>query len=137
MPRLRKAPSLAALRSAVTNGTKLLDHCDHRSSRMRRFRDLIGVHLSDLGGEEACSEAELSIVRRAALLTLELEVLEAKFEAEDGASLKQLECYQRTANSLRRLLESVGLKRRPKDITPDLATYLATKRRQAEGIEAS
>jgi hypothetical protein len=50
-------------------------------------------------------------------------VLEAKFEAEGEASIKQLECYQRTANSLRRLLESVGLKRRPKDVTPNPLDY--------------
>src|SRR5689334_6098600 len=104
LARTRLAPSLSAIRSAKSNGTRLLDHCDHRSARMRRLRDLIGMHISDLGGEDACSTAELSIVRRAALLTLELEVLESKFEHEGEASPKQLDCYQRTANSLRRLL---------------------------------
>jgi hypothetical protein len=118
LARNRLAPSLAAIRSAKTNGSRLLDHCDHRSARMRRLRDLIGMHISDLGGEDACSAAELSIVRRAALLTLELEVMEGKFDQEGEASLKQLDAYQRTANSLRRLLESIGLKRRSRDITP-------------------
>jgi hypothetical protein len=118
MARTRLAPSLRALRSAKSNGTRLLDGCDHRTARMRRLRDLIGMHISDLGGEDACSAAELSLVRRASLLTLELEVLESKFDQEGEASLKQLETYQRVAGSLRRLLESIGLKRRPKDITP-------------------
>ena len=90
---------------------------------MRRFRDLIHLHISDLGGEDGCSAAELSIVRRAALLTLELETMEGRFEQEGEASLKQLDAYQRTANSLRRLLESLGLKRRPRDVTPDPLTY--------------
>jgi hypothetical protein len=58
MARTRLAPSLAALRAAKTNGTRLLENCDHRSARMRRFRDLIGMHVSDLGGEDACSSAE-------------------------------------------------------------------------------
>jgi hypothetical protein len=31
----------------------------------------------------------------------------------------------RAANSLRRMLESVGIQRRQKDITPSLASYLA------------
>jgi hypothetical protein len=123
MARTRLAPSLAALRAAKTNGTRLLEGCDHRTARMRRFRDLIGMHVSDLGGEDACSSAELSIVRRAALLTLELEVLESKFEQDDGASPKQLDSYQRAANSLRRLLESLGIKRRAKDITPHPLDY--------------
>ena len=117
MSRTRLPPSLAAIRSAKSNGTRLLDGCDHRTSRMRRFRDLIGMHVGDLGGADACSAAELSLIRRASLLTLELEVLESKFEQEGGASIKQLECYQRVAGSLRRLLESIGLKRRAKDIT--------------------
>jgi hypothetical protein len=117
MARTRLAPSLAAIRSAKSNGTRLLDGCDHRTARMRRLRDLIGMHVSDLGGEDACSAAELSILRRAALLTLELEVMEARFEHEGEASLKQLDAYQRCAGSLRRLLESIGLKRRQKDVT--------------------
>jgi hypothetical protein len=77
----------------------------------------------------------LSIVRRAAVLSLELEIMEAKFEHEGEASLKQLDAYQRTANSLRRLLEAVGLHRRPKDITPhplDYAKDFAAARRKAE-----
>ena len=65
MARTRLAPSLTTLRSAKSNGTRLLDDCDHRSARMRRLRDLIGMHVSDLGGEDACSAAELSIIRRA------------------------------------------------------------------------
>ena len=44
--------------------------------------------------------------------------MESRFEKEGEASIKQLDAYQRAANSLRRLLESVGLKRRPKDVTP-------------------
>jgi hypothetical protein len=118
LARQRKAPSLATLRSAITNGSQLLAGCDHRTARMRRLRDLIGAHLSDLGGVDNCSQAEMSIVRRAALLTLELEVMESKFEHEGEASPKQLDAYQRAANSLRRLLESLGLRRRPKNITP-------------------
>ena len=124
MARTRLAPSLAAIRSAKSNGTRLLDGCDHRTARMRRLRDLIGMHLSDLGGEDVCSAAELSLIRCASLLTLELEVLESKFEQEGGASIKQLECYQRVAGSLRRLLESVGLQRRAKDVTPTLGQIL-------------
>ena len=99
------------------------------------MRDLISLHVSDLGGPEACSQAELSIVRRAALLTLELEVLEGKFEIEGSASLKQLETYQRVAGSLRRLLESVGFQRRSRDITPTLSEYIASKREAEDALE--
>jgi hypothetical protein len=116
--------SIAKLRSAVTNGSQLLAGCDHRSARMRRLKDLIGGHVADLGGRDLISEAEFCLVRRAAILTLELELLEAKFEANDGAKVQELECYQRVASSLRRLLESLGLRRRQRDVPPRLGTIL-------------
>ncbi|QIG92785.2 hypothetical protein [Bradyrhizobium sp. 6(2017)] len=89
------------------------------------MRDLIDLHLSDLGGDAAVSEAERSIVRRCATLTVELERMEVGFAIAGEAQPDQLELYQRTANSLRRLLESVGLGRRPRDVTPSLHEYIA------------
>jgi hypothetical protein len=96
---------------------------------MRRLKDLIGGHVADLGGRDLISEAEFCLVRRAAILTLELELLEAKFEANDGAEVAELECYQRVASSLRRLLESLGLQRRQRDVTPTLEQYIESKAR--------
>jgi len=90
------------------------------------MRDVIELHISDLGGIEAASEAEKSIIRRAATLTIELERLEAKFSA--GKALDtDLDMYQRCSNSLRRLLEAVGIQRRPRDVTPSVSEYLASK----------
>jgi hypothetical protein len=90
---------------------------------VRRLRDLIEFHLGDLGGVDAVSAAEHSIVRRASTLEVELERLEAKFalagEADGSISI--------SAN-LRRLLEAVGLQRRPRNVTPDLDSCLARKR---------
>ena len=54
-----------------------------RSPWVRRFRDIEFIHTADLGGPTAISEAEASLIRRAAMLTVELERKEAKFsEAE-------------------------------------------------------
>jgi hypothetical protein len=103
-------------RSRVTNGKTLFAAGgDMRSPWARRLRDLIGLHISDLGGIENVSEAERSLVRRAAVLTVELERLEARF-AVNEASGDDLDLYQRTAGNLRRLLESLGLRRRPREI---------------------
>jgi hypothetical protein len=66
-------------RAAVTTGSRLLEGGDGRGPWARRMRDLIELHISDLGGIDAASEAERSIIRRAATLTIELERLEAKF----------------------------------------------------------
>jgi len=116
-------------RSAVSNGARLLPDCDHRSARMRRMRDLIVAHVDDLGGQDAISEAERSICRRIATLTVELEVLESKFAEQGEATAKQLDLYQRTSGNLRRLLESIGLKRRPRNVTPErtLAQFIEQK----------
>lgn len=105
-------------RSAVTSGRRLYAaDGDPNSAWSRRFTDVIASHLSDLGGVSATSVAEQSIVRRTATLTVELERLEASF-AVAAPEASALDLYQRTANSLRRLLESIGLERRAKDVTP-------------------
>jgi hypothetical protein len=118
-------------RSRVANGTALLPGVDGRSPWVRRAKDVIADHISDLGGIENCSAAERSIVRRASTLTVELERLEAKFATAGEASTADLETYQRCANSLRRLLEAVGLRRRPRDVTPTLGELL----REHEGAD--
>jgi hypothetical protein len=117
-------------RSRVTNGAAILPGVDGRSTWVRRLRDLMGLHLADLGGSDQVSEAERSIVRRAATLTVELERLELRFATAGEASVEDLDLYQRTANSLRRLLEAVGLERRLRDVTsltPRLEDYLAKR----------
>ena len=101
------ADSKKSGRSRITNGA-LLPGVDGRGAWVRRCRDLISefinVHL-----------AERAIVRRIAVLVTELERLEAKFAAKNEASPDQLLLYGRTANTLRRLLEAVGLQQRQRD----------------------
>lgn len=107
-------------RSRVTNGTELLPGLDGRSLLARRFRDLIAQHTMDLGGESNVSQAQLSLIRRAAALTVELERWETRFADDDGAKPLALDQYQRCLNSLRRVLESLGLERKSRDITPEI-----------------
>jgi|GraSoiStandDraft_60_1057301.scaffolds.fasta_scaffold341732_2 hypothetical protein len=111
-------------RSRVTNGTALLPGVDGRSAWMRRCKDIIAAHVSDLGGEDNISAAERSIIRRASVMTVELERLEAKFAAAGEASERDLDLYIRAAGNLRRLLETIGLKRRPRDVGPTLGDLL-------------
>jgi hypothetical protein len=121
-------------RSAVTNGA-ILPGVDGRSAWARRLRDLIELHVADLGGADNISEAEKAIVRRAATLICELERMEVEFAVAEGSSESALEVYQRAANSMRRLLESVGLQRRSRDVTPTLAEYLQAARAAAVDAE--
>jgi hypothetical protein len=92
---------------------------------------VISAHISDLGGAENVSTAELSLVRRVATLTVVLEQFETKFANAGAASGNELDDYQRAAGNLRRLLESIGIQRRPRDVTPSLDEYLASKERGA------
>jgi hypothetical protein len=110
-------------KSRITNG-RLLVGVDGRSPWVRRCKDIIRSHLSDLGGEENTSAAERSLVRRASVLTTELERLEVKFALAGEASADEIDRYARVSGNLRRLLEAVGLHRRPRDVTPTLADYL-------------
>ena len=103
-------------RSRVTNGSALLPGVDGRSTWVRRTRDLIQAHTSDLGGVDMCSQAEQSIIRRASVLTTELETMEKSFALAGEATERQLDLYGRTASTLRRLLESIGLQRRPRQV---------------------
>jgi hypothetical protein len=110
-------------RSRITNGTSFLPGVDGRGPYIRRAKDLIHDHLQDLGGPDNASTAERSIIRRAAIVTVELENLERRFVSAGVADPGDLSLYLTASNNLRRLLETVGLRRRPRDITPDALTY--------------
>lgn len=111
-------------RSRVTNGSHVLPGVDGRSTWARRFRDLMELHIADLGGDDAVSEAERSIVRRASALEVELERLELLFATSGAAAAADLDLYQRASNTMRRHLETLGINRRPRDITPSLSDYV-------------
>jgi hypothetical protein len=86
------------------------------------LRDLLRAQESDLGGAETLSAAEMVLVRRFSMLTLQLEMMEARFAQNDGeASAKQLDAYQRAANTLR-LAEA--------DIRPWMAIRVLTRSRR-------
>jgi hypothetical protein len=75
-------------RSRISNGQALLPGIDGRSTWVRRLRDLIALHTADMGGQEAISAAEASIIRRAACLTVELERLELDFAPQASSCLQ-------------------------------------------------
>jgi hypothetical protein len=76
MQRLHKpvTPISSTNRSRVSNGTLLLQGIDGRSASARRFRDLIRSYSEDF---DVVSEADETLVRTAAMLTLALEGMTA------------------------------------------------------------
>jgi hypothetical protein len=103
-------------KSRITNGSALLPGVDGRSPWIRRCKDVIASHLSDAPDASA---AERSIIRRASVLTVELERMERQFALAGEANPAQLDLYARVAANLRRLLEAVGLERRARALSPD------------------
>lgn len=85
MPPRTGAVMKSKTRSVATNGTRLSPEIDGRTVWARRCRDLIQLHIADLGGEAEITEAERSLIRRAATIATELERLEGQFAAAGAA----------------------------------------------------
>lgn len=107
----QKAPRKPTARSRVTNGSSLGEGIDGRTVWARRLRDVLEDYTDDLMlPRDSIPNSIKSMIRRAAVLTVELERAEAGFAENGKADPTALNEYQRTANSLRRLLESLNVK---------------------------
>jgi hypothetical protein len=101
-------------RSQATSGRRVFVEGDGNSRWARRYRDLIAAHCQDLGGVDLLSEAKLSLIRRASAIELELEQLEGKLSM--GGEI-DLDVFTRSTSHLRRLFETLGIERQPRDVT--------------------
>jgi hypothetical protein len=90
---------------------------------------LVVGHVADLGGADLLSEAQFSLIRRAAAIETELERLDAQLSRGEPVDM---DSYARVAGHLRRLFETIGLKRVPRDVMPSLGEYLD---RATAGVE--
>ncbi|WP_292451178.1 hypothetical protein [Mesorhizobium sp.] len=115
-------------RSKITNGSATVA-ADGRTIWVRRLRDLIEAHEQDLGGTDNLNQAQRSLVRRAATLSVELERMEATFATAGKISAEDLDAYQRASNTLRRHLEMLGLKAPAKLQPPELSYGIVTNGR--------
>jgi hypothetical protein len=90
------ATQCATTRSKVSNGTRLLQNVDGRSSLARRFRDLFRFYEAELGGN--LTEAERGQVNQAVALRLRSEQMHAAIvrgEAVDDDHLVRISGEQR------------------------------------------
>ena len=110
-------------RTRVTNGKALfLDGVDGRTLAARRYRDLFHSFVSDLGGMDAASEAQLQLARRCATMSCQAELMEAEFIAGDDTDLEQ---YLHLVGTLSRTLSRLGIERKALDVTgPTLEEYI-------------
>ena len=109
-------------RSRVTNGNGAFIRGDGRSLWTRRWKDLIELHARDISpnGAAHLSEAQKSLIRRAATLEIEMESIEGRL-SEGGPG--DLSTYAAAAGHLKRILELLGIERRQKDV-PTLSDIL-------------
>ena len=97
-------------RARISNGNSMFaERVDYRSIWARRFRDLVALHVDELGGPESLSECQRSMIRRVVTLEVEMERLECKFAKEGGGSNRTLDRYMGMSNNLRRLFITLGL----------------------------
>jgi hypothetical protein len=115
-PAPRKRP-----RSAITSGRRAFIEGNPNSAWARRYYDLVAGHVADLGGRPALSEAQFSLVRRAASIECELERLDAALSAGQAVDL---DSYGRATSHLRRLFETLGLRRVAHDVSNTLHEQL-------------
>jgi hypothetical protein len=100
-----------------------LGHLDGRTAAARRARELIEAIETDLGGSDRLSEGSRQLVQRAAVLGTFIESCEAQWL---GGAAVDLADYLAAINSQRRVLATIGLQRRARNVTPSVAEYVAS-----------
>jgi hypothetical protein len=88
-------------RAAITNDISRLPSVSAQSARGRRFADVTGQLVAELGGEAGLSTEARLLVRNCAALTIKIEELQTAIGAGREINLEQL---TRLSNSLSRML---------------------------------
>ncbi len=110
-------------RSRVTNGSSLhVSKADGRTMEARRFRDVLAEIVSDLGGVDLLSEGQRQLARRAAMMSVQCEFMEA--ESVAGKPI-DLDAYGQLSDRIGRAFHRLGLKRVARDVTPTIAEIMA------------
>lgn len=129
-------PRSRHFQTRITKGKELLPGVDGRTRWARRLHDLCANHVMDLGGPAHVTQSQFALIRSAATQTIILEKWELRFAQEDAAGgsidLGNILAYQTVVNSLRRVLETLGLNRvdPPPDTRPPLDMTKLTEAEQ-------
>src|SRR5438876_6459913 len=94
------------VRTAIANGSAILEGVDGRSHVARRYREIGALLASDMGGHDQLTEAQRQLVRSAAGLVVLRERLDVR--AVNGETVDTGE-YCAVSNTLRRVLTTIGL----------------------------
>jgi hypothetical protein len=105
-------------------GLKTLNQIDGRTFASKRAHQLIRALSLDISPGGDLTESMKQLIQRAAILGALIESSEAQWLAGDAVDLN---AYFMAVNSQRRILITLGLDRRTRDVTPPLAQYLAER----------
>ncbi|TGS95519.1 hypothetical protein EN814_16375 [Mesorhizobium sp. M2D.F.Ca.ET.171.01.1.1] len=100
---------------------RTLADVDRRTLAAKEVFGLRDSIASDLGGADRLTAMEREIVDNAAMIGAMLKDAAASWLSGEPTDLSE---FQTLANCQRRLLETIGLRRRAKDVTPSLDAYL-------------
>jgi hypothetical protein len=129
-PSQRLALPRRAFRTRVANGSIILNGVDGRSLIARRFKELAAAIALDLAGElDELTEAQRQLIRTASGLIVLREDLDTKIANGEQVDVAE---YVHISNGLRRVLATIGLERRPKDIVLDPLEYARQHSEAAE-----
>ena len=103
---------------------------DGRTQAARHYGMFVAAIGGDLGGLDEISTGERELVRRAAGLSVLATVSEAKLLNGEEIDIAELVSV---GNAQRRILTTLGIERRTRDITPHLRDYLETTKEQTDG----
>jgi hypothetical protein len=118
-------------RRKIKNGAAELPHAvDGRCASARQFKAICSQLIADQGGPDNIGEVRRQLIARfagAAVLAIQVEkeILEAR--------PVQVEQYSTLISSLVRLATKLGMGRIPKNLTPDLRTYLEERAAADQG----
>jgi hypothetical protein len=126
------ATGCATTRSKVSNGTRLLQNVDGRSSSARRFRDLVRAYETEIGGN--LTEVDRGLIRQAAALTFKAETLQSDLVNGNPVDGDQL---IRLTGTAKRILSAIGEKaRNRKEPVPTLADHFRKRAERPSGEAA-
>jgi hypothetical protein len=96
------------------------DVLDGRTAVAKAFDKLAGDIHSDLGGRDQLSAIELALVEAFVGASVTLDQLNAKLLLGEKIDLSQ---HAQASNAMVRIASRLGLRRRPRDVTPDPLDY--------------
>ena len=105
-----------------------LGDLDGRTASAKRARALVQDLESDLGGSSRVSAGQRELVTRAAVIGALVQDSEARMLTGEEVDMPG---YLHAVKVQRQLLDTLGLDRRIKDVTPPLQDYIAGKARSA------